>query len=128
MNALPIRLLAGLLLFGGFAAAQTPEQRRVAQRHLLKDWGGLIRYGSEDAEIPPPKPGKNEVVFLGHDVTDQWGQGAATFFPGKPYLNRGIAGQTSAQMLVRFHQDVVALKPKVDRKSTRLNSSHLGIS
>jgi lysophospholipase L1-like esterase len=113
MNALPIRLLAGLLLFGGFAAAQTPEQRRVAQRHLLKDWGGLIRYGSEDAEIPPPKPGENRVVFLGDDVTDQWGQGAATFFPGKPYLNRGIAGQTSAQMLVRFHQDVVALKPKV---------------
>jgi lysophospholipase L1-like esterase len=113
MNALPIRLLAGLLLFGGFAAAQTPEQRLAAQRHLLKDWGGLIRYGSEDAEIPPPKAGENRVVFLGDDVTDQWGQGAAAFFPGKPYLNRGIAGQTSAQMLVRFHQDVVALKPKV---------------
>src|ERR1035441_1750783 len=96
MNALPIRLLAGLLLFGGFAAAQAPEQRLAAQRHLLKDWGGLIRYGSEDAEIPPPKPGENRVVFLGDDVTDQWGQGAATFFPGKPYLNRGIAGQTSA--------------------------------
>ena len=113
MNALPIRLLAGLLLFGGFAAAQAPEQRLAAQRHLLKDWGGLIRYGSEDAEIPPPKPGENRVVFLGDDVTDQWGQGAAAFFPGKPYLNRGIAGQTSAQMLVRFQQDVVALKPKV---------------
>src|ERR1022692_3981025 len=113
MNALPIRLLAGLLLFGGFAAAQAPEQRLAAQRHRLKDWGGLVRYGSEDAEIPPPKPGENRVVFLGDDVADQGGQAAATFFPGKPYLNRGIAGQTSAQMLVRFHQDVVALKPKV---------------
>ena len=50
------------------------------------------------------------MVFLGDQITELWG---SRFFPGKPYLNRGIAGQTSAQMLVRFHQDVVALKPKV---------------
>ena len=113
MKALAIRLLAGLLLLTGFAAAQALEQKLAAQRHLLNDWGGLIRYGSEDAEIGPPKPAENRVVFLGDDLTDLWGQGGARFFPGKPYLNRGIAGQTTAQMLVRFHQDVVALKPKV---------------
>src|ERR1035437_9638326 len=124
MKALSIRLLAGLLLVAGFAAAQSLERRLAAQRHLLSDFGGLIRYGSEDAEIGPPKPGENRVVFLGDDITDLWGQGSAKFFPGEPYLNRGIARQTTAQMLVRFHQDVVALKPKVDRKSTRLNSSH----
>jgi lysophospholipase L1-like esterase len=113
MKAAPIPILAGLLLLAACAAAQTLEQKLAAQRHQLKDWGGLIRYGSEDAELPPPKPGENRVVFLGDDVTDLWGKGGAPFFPGKPYLNRGIAGQTSAQMLVRFQQDVVALKPKV---------------
>jgi lysophospholipase L1-like esterase len=75
-----------------------------------KDWAGLIRYGSDNAELRPPRAGEDRVVFLGDQVTELWG---ATFFPGRPYLNRGIAGQTSAQMLVRFHQDVVALKPKV---------------
>ena len=76
-----------------------------------KDWAGLIRYGSDNAELRAPKPDEDRVVFLGDQVTELWN--AAGFFPGKPFLNRGIAGQTSAQMLVRFHQDVVALKPKV---------------
>jgi acyl-CoA thioesterase I len=110
MKALPIRLPAGLILLAGFAAGQAGD---VAQRHLLHDWGGLIRYGSEDAEIGPPKPGENRVVFLGDDITEMWGQGGAKFFPGRTYLNRGIARQITAQMLIRFHQDVVALKPKV---------------
>jgi lysophospholipase L1-like esterase len=110
MNALLFRLPAGLLLLAGLVAAQASD---LAPSRLLHDFGGLIRYGSEDAEIGPPKPGENRVVFLGDDVTDLWGQGSARFFPGKPYLNRGIARQTSAQMLIRFHQDVVALKPKV---------------
>jgi lysophospholipase L1-like esterase len=110
MNALPIRLPAALVLLAGFAAAQAGD---LALRHLLHDWGGLIRYGSENADLGPPKPGENRVVFLGDDITDLWGRASAKFFPGKPYLNRGIAGQTSPQMLVRFHQDVVALQPKV---------------
>jgi len=110
MKALPIRLLAALLLLAGFAAAQTGD---LTLRHPLRDWGGLIRYGSENADLGPPKPGENRVVFLGDDITELWGRGNAKFFPGKPYLNRGIAGQTSPHMLVRFHQDVVALQPKV---------------
>src|SRR6266568_1364843 len=87
------------LLLACVAAAQTP----------VKDWAGLTRYGSENAELRAPRPDESRVVFLGDQVTERW----ENFFPGKPYLNRGIAGQTSAQMLVRFHQDVVALKPKV---------------
>jgi acyl-CoA thioesterase I len=110
MKALPIRLLAALLLLAGFVAAQTGD---LTLRHPLRDWGGLIRYGSENADLGPPKPGENRVVFLGDDITELWGRGNAKFFPGKPYLNRGIAGQTSPHMLVRFHQDVVALQPKV---------------
>ena len=93
------------------AAAQTPNSERLHQ--LLTDWAGLTRYGSEDTEIRPPKPGEDRVVFLGGDITELWGRDGAGFFPGKPYLNRGIAHQTSPQMLVRFRQDVIALRPKV---------------
>src|SRR4051795_2826109 len=91
-----------LLLGASSALAQTPDPR------LLLDWAGLTRYGSENAELRAPKPGENRVVFLGDQITEHW----SGFFPGKPYLNRGIANQTSPQMLVRFRQDVISLKPK----------------
>ena len=104
MKALPILLPASLILLASLAGAQASDLPAP------KDFGGLIRYGSENAELGPPKAGETRVVFLGDQVTDLWGE---KFFPGKPFLNRGIAGQTSAQMLVRFHQDVVAMKPKV---------------
>jgi lysophospholipase L1-like esterase len=103
--------LLNALLALSCAAAQAPDPERV--RHLMIDWAGLTHYGSEDAEIRAPKPGENRVVFLGDDITELWGRGDAPFFPGKPYINRGIAHQTTAQMLVRFRQDVIALKPKV---------------
>ena len=57
--------------------------------------------------------GEQRVVFLGDQITELWGQGSAKFFPGKPYVNRGVTGQTTPQMLVRFRQDVIALKPRV---------------
>ena len=115
------RLPAALLALACCAWPQATDADRVkalekqlaAERHLLHDWGGLTRYGSEDSELRPPAPGENRVVFLGDQITEQWGRGDAKFFPGKPYLNRGIAGQTTAQMLVRFRQDVIALQPKV---------------
>jgi lysophospholipase L1-like esterase len=97
-------LLLSLALLAAVAPAQT------ADRRLLLDWAGLTRYGSDNAELRAPKPGENRVVFLGGQVTEHWPE--AAFFPGKPYLNRGIENQTSAQMLVRFRQDVIALKPK----------------
>jgi lysophospholipase L1-like esterase len=76
----------------------------------LTDWGGLVRYGSDNAEL---RPVAGRVVFIGDEITENWGEGRALFFPGKPYLNRGIAGQTTPQMLVRFRQDVIDLKPAV---------------
>ncbi|HEY8461723.1 MAG TPA: SGNH/GDSL hydrolase family protein [Blastocatellia bacterium] len=95
------------------ASVTAPLERRLElQRRLLADWAGLIRYGSENTELPAPKPDEDRVVFLGDEITENWGRGGAPFFPGKPYLNRGIAGQTTPQMLVRFRQDVIALKPK----------------
>jgi lysophospholipase L1-like esterase len=118
-----VNLLLGLAVLGCFVSAQTApdcattlaalEDRLAAQRHLLADWAGLIRYGSEDTELPPPKPDEDRVVFLGDEITEYWGRGGAKFFPGKPYINRGIKGQTTPQMLVRFRQDVISLKPKV---------------
>ncbi|MBL8292021.1 MAG: capsular biosynthesis protein [Bryobacterales bacterium] len=88
--------------------AQPEVERELdAYRRVLMDWGGLTRYGSDNAEL---KYDPNRVVFLGDDITENW----IDFFPGKPqYLNRGITRQTTAQMLVRFRQDVIALKPKV---------------
>ena len=87
------------------------EDELSAHIRQLADWGSLVRYGSENAELKPPAAGENRVVFLGDDLTDLWP--AEDFFPGKPYLNRGIARQTTPQMLVRFRQDVIDLKPKV---------------
>jgi lysophospholipase L1-like esterase len=108
--------LAAAVLSSSIARAQDTtaalEERLAAYRHLLRDWAGLTRYGSEDSEVPPPAPGERRVVFIGDQITELWGRGVEKFFPGKPYYNRGIAGQTSPQMLVRFRQDVIALQPK----------------
>src|SRR5689334_10422708 len=107
-----MKTLLAVILAAWSASAQPPDSNPALHR-LLMDWAGLTHYGSENAELRPPKPGENRVVFLGDDLTERWGAGAAPFFPGKPYLNRGISRQTSPQMLVRFRQDVVALQPKV---------------
>jgi len=88
-------------------------QRAHQALQTLNDWPNLGRYRDADASIPPPVPGENRVVFMGDSITDGWGKGKAPFFPGKPYINRGISGQTTPQMLVRFRPDVINLKPKL---------------
>jgi lysophospholipase L1-like esterase len=126
MKPLLARVFACVCVLLYAAAAQAPDpaqtiqtlRRELAARnHILADWAGLTRYGSENTEIRPPAPGENRVVFLGDDITEHWGagggRGSAPFFPGKAYLNRGISGQTTPQMLVRFRQDVILLKPRV---------------
>jgi len=81
-------------------------------RAKLADWPQLGRYRAEDAALPPPEAGQKRVVFFGSSTTDNWGRKYdSVFFPGKPYVNRGIGGQTTPQMLIRFQQDVVALQP-----------------
>ena len=85
------------------------EAENAAYLRLLSDWGKLVQYGSENAELRPSAPGINRVVFFGDEIFEKW----ENFFPGKPYLNRGITHQATGQMLVRFRQDVIALKPKV---------------
>lgn len=91
------------------AASLAPERVQVLQQRLL-DWPGLARYREDNARLPANEAGR--VVFYGDSITDGWGRVTGTsFFPGKPYVNRGISGQTTAQMLVRFRQDVIALNP-----------------
>jgi lysophospholipase L1-like esterase len=77
------------------------------------DWPNLARYHDDNAHLAPPAAGENRVVFMGDSITDGWGRQYGQFFPGKPYVNRGISGQTTPQMLIRFRPDVIALKPKV---------------
>ena len=76
----------------------------------MNDFGELSRYRDENAHLKPPAPEEKRVVFFGDSITDAWP--LPEYFPGKPYVNRGIGGQTTAQMLVRFQQDVIALQPK----------------
>jgi lysophospholipase L1-like esterase len=77
----------------------------------LNDFGELKRYRDANATLPAPQADENRVVFYGDSITDGWK--IAGSFPGKPYINRGIGGQTTSQMLVRFRQDVINLHPKV---------------
>jgi lysophospholipase L1-like esterase len=77
----------------------------------VNDYGQLARYRDANAALTPPSPGENRVVFFGDSITDIWKLDDS--FPGKHYINRGIGGQTTSQMLVRFRQDVIELQPKV---------------
>jgi lysophospholipase L1-like esterase len=84
-----------------------------AQKTGSQDWPDLGRYRAENEALPPAAPDAQRVVFFGDSITDAWGRSETTgvFFPGKGYVNRGISGQTTPQMLVRFQQDVVHLQP-----------------
>ena len=77
------------------------------------DWPNLAKYRDSNAVLAAPKAGEHRVVFMGNSITEGWKKYWADEFGGKPYVNRGIGGQTTPQMLLRFRQDVIALKPKV---------------
>lgn len=76
---------------------------------LMEDFGERYLYAPANAALPPPRTGERRVVFLGDSITDRWN--LAGSFPGQPYVNRGIGGQVTAQLLLRFYPDVVALRP-----------------
>ena len=92
----------------GFAGLDRYRASRIAM--FTDDYGQLARYRDANAVLKPGK-GENRVVFFGDSITDSWH--LDEYFPGKPYVNRGIGGQTTPQMLVRFRQDVINLQPKV---------------
>jgi len=77
----------------------------------MQDWPYLKKYEKKNAHLPVLEPGQNRIVFMGDSITEFWSALCPEFFTGKPYINRGISGQTSPQMLLRFRADVIALKP-----------------
>ena len=100
--------VAALAPLAAQAPGRSPEEER-----LHTDWANLERYRADNAALGPPKRGERRVVFMGNSITDVWARYFAAMFPGKPYIGRGIGGQTTPQMLVRFRQDVIALEPAV---------------
>jgi lysophospholipase L1-like esterase len=89
------------------------EEKTMCLDVVASDFGGLYRYAAANALLAAPKPGEARVVFFGDSITDNWSKPEyGGFFPGKPYVNRGIGGQTTAQMLLRFRADVIELQPK----------------
>jgi lysophospholipase L1-like esterase len=126
-------LVLTLLLSAVVSSAQTPQssptpasnagestectQAKAAVGRLetrLRDWPALGRYGDDNGKTMAPAKNEKRVVFMGDSITDGWDDPQyGGFFPGKPYVNRGIGGQTTPQMLIRFRPDVIALKPEV---------------
>lgn len=99
-------------------AAPTAEQIAAWQKQhdeqMKNDWPWLGKFKEADLALAPPAAGENRVVFMGDSITEGWDfTGPQGSFLGKPYINRGISGQTTPQMVLRFRQDVIALKPKV---------------
>lgn len=100
-----IKLIVCSLLFLSAVQAQVTDCKN--------DWPNLARYDKDNKSVAPPAKNEQRVVFMGDSITDSWDNPANGFFPGKPYINRGISGQTTPQMLIRFRRDVIELKPKV---------------
>lgn len=90
-------LLLLLIFMGGKVKAQ--------------DWPNLNRYQNENAALKPLETGQKRIVFMGDSITEFWSTVDPEYFSGKPYVNRGISGQTTPQMLLRFRADVIALHP-----------------
>lgn len=89
------------------------KKQLEADQKILADWPNLARYRSANEKLSDPQDSEARVVFMGDSITDTWGKKFEKFFPGKPYVGRGISGQTTPQMLIRFRPDVIALKPRV---------------
>jgi lysophospholipase L1-like esterase len=118
---------AALFLYPAFSRAQATldaaplskqvanlEERLARDEKTLLDWPNLARYREANASLVPPAAGEQRVVFMGDSITDMWVLPRfGEFFPGKPYIGRGIGGQTTPQMLIRFRPDVLALQPNV---------------
>ena len=102
-----------LLLIASAVAPIRANAQQGADEQLRNDWANLARYRAANASLGAPAAGVHRVVFMGNSITDSWALYFPAMFPGKPYVGRGISGQTTPQMLVRFRQDVVSLRPAV---------------
>jgi lysophospholipase L1-like esterase len=118
--SMSLRIAAVLSLSAAWcaAAAQTPGSTPAPQPNpqllhlqaLANDFANLSHFAADNASLPADATGR--VVFFGDSITIGWSSGQQPFFPGKPYVNRGISGQTTPQLLLRFRQDVIGLHPQ----------------
>ena len=104
------RILLALMALPAQLFGQSPQELREQRFH--NDWADLARYREANAQLGAPGAGEARVVFMGNSIMEGWVKYFPAHFPGKPYIGRGISGQTTPQMLVRFRQDVVALAPR----------------
>jgi lysophospholipase L1-like esterase len=93
-----------LLLLLAFTSLQAQD--------FSDDWAALHHYSAQNATLPAPAKGEKRVVFLGSSIIENWATLVPAFFSNKNYINRGIGGQISPQLLIRFRQDVIDLHPK----------------
>lgn len=106
-------MLRKYCLRGSIALVIASAAPLAAQQPAAQDWANLQRFRQANAELGAVRSGERRVVFMGNSITEQWSKVFPSMFHGKPYINRGISGQTTPQMLARFRQDVVALSPAI---------------
>lgn len=103
-----------VLASSSFAQLKTDSlSNKPEKENFADDWATLSKYQKENELLPPPTRKEKRVVFLGSSIFEFWKQKDPEYFKDKPYLDRGISGQISPQLLIRFRQDVINLKPKV---------------
>lgn len=126
LKTLLIFLLGGLISLQSLTAQHvssekssiTPSEQQILKSYkrwskMKDDWPNLNRYRAANAQLPPPSKNEKRVVFMGNSITDAWIRVSPEFFKGRSYIDRGISGQTTPQMLVRFRPDVINLRPRV---------------
>ncbi|RZL36577.1 MAG: acylhydrolase, partial [Pedobacter sp.] len=104
--------IAALLYAGGLYAQSDSNDGKPKKEDLSDDWGNITKYQKENELIGLPKKGEKRVVFLGSSIFEFWKQKDPEYFNSHGYIDRGISGQISPQLLIRFRQDVINLKPK----------------
>ena len=116
MKFAALTLLFSSATFAQVAPTDDPAKLQAAldrDKKILQDWPALSRYSTDNAKLSPPSSGEHRVVFMGDSITDAWIKRSPAFFENKSHIDRGISGQTTPQMLIRFRPDVIALKPDV---------------
>lgn len=92
-------------------AEHVANAQKYFEKQLHTDWPWFGKYAEANSKVPPPAPGEKRVVFMGNSITENWGRMDSDFFQNNDYISRGISGQVSSQMLVRFREDVIDLHP-----------------
>jgi len=85
----------------------------MSETSFAQDWANLAKYETENSQLPPKQSREKRIVFMGDSITEFWSQIQPNFFANTSYINRGISGQTTPQMLIRFRPDVLNLHPDV---------------